>query len=106
MMKPACAEHRNAQAAPNSSGSPNRFAGIAALRAADRLLERDALLLGGLLVVGAQPVGVERPGQHEVDGDVVLRHRARDAGEKGGEARARARRQVEARPAASSPSPR
>src|SRR6185369_6721428 len=33
-----------------------------------RLLEGNALLLGGDLVVGAQPIGVERARQHEVDG--------------------------------------
>src|SRR4029079_5132866 len=32
VMKPACAEHRKAQAAPNSSGVPKRFAGTVAMR--------------------------------------------------------------------------
>ena len=32
-MKPACALHRNAQAAPNSSVVPKRFAGLPAARA-------------------------------------------------------------------------
>src|SRR3954454_19759341 len=32
-----------------------------------RLFEGDALLLRGDLVVGAQPIGVERARQHEVD---------------------------------------
>src|SRR5262249_19202820 len=34
-----------------------------------RLVDRDVALLGRCLEVRAQPVGVERPGQHEVDGD-------------------------------------
>src|SRR5262249_34975123 len=34
VIKPAWAEHRNAQAAPNSSGVPKRFAGTEAARAA------------------------------------------------------------------------
>ena len=96
VMKPACAEHRNAQAAPNSSAWPSRLAGIVGMRCFSACSTVMPCFLAVISCVGAQPVGVERPRQQEIDGDVVLRDRAGDAGEERGQPRARAGRQVEA----------
>ena len=48
-------------------------------------------------MAAAQALGVHLAGQEVVDGDVAVGHLARDAGEKGGQAGARAGGEVEAR---------
>ena len=61
----------------------------------ERFMVADALFLGVRFNVGPQPVGVERSGQHEIDGDVRGGDGTRHAGEKRGQSRPCARRQIE-----------
>ena len=91
-MKPAGAEHRKAQAAPNSSGVPKRLAGTTALRSALACSNGMPLRLGVRLDIRAQPVGIERAREQEIDGDVGGGDRAGNAGHEGGEAGAGAGR--------------
>ena len=91
VMKPALAPHRNAQARPNSSGSPKRPAGLSFAALRQHLIDGNAALLGFRLCDrAAQPVGVEWTRQQGIDGDVVDHGLARDARDKAGEAGARA----------------
>src|SRR5262249_11922187 len=58
-------------------------------------VDRDAALLGGHCHVGGESFGVESAGQKKIDRDVGGGDRARDAGEKRGQACARPRREIE-----------
>jgi hypothetical protein len=73
-----------------------RRAGTVATRSPLAALVADVFLLRGHLEIGAQAVGIEYAGQHEIDGDVGGGDRARHAGQEGGQAGARAGRQIEA----------
>ena len=69
---------------------PKRPAGIRGAPRREQLVDGLAGGLGGADRGRAQPVGVERPGQQVVDGDVVPRDLPGEAGDEAGEARARA----------------
>ena len=85
-MKAIFAEHRNAQASPNSAGSPARPAGVCACRSCTSLIHGPVALARDLLKATAQAVGQERAGQDIVDHHVVLRHLSRKAGDETGQA--------------------
>ena len=70
-MKPMLAEHRKAQASPNSAGSPTRPAASPS-RVPDQFVDRPVRCACGFLEAAAQPVGQERAGQDVVDDDVML----------------------------------
>ena len=95
-MKPACALARKAQSAPNSSGSPNRPAGICAFEIAPRRVHAHAPLPRGAREARLLPVGLERAGLDRIDRDVVARIEPRRRCEERGQAGPGARRDVEA----------
>ncbi len=95
-MNPALSEHRKAQAAPNSAGSPIRFAGIDSGPLRLFLGRGRAVPRRRRLRHRRDAGGVERSGQQAVDRDVRSRHLPRDARDEPGQAGARAARQVEA----------
>ena len=69
----------NAHSSPNSSGVPNRLAGICERDLGLDLGDRAAGLLRRERHARAQPVGREASGQDVVDGDVALDRLPRDS---------------------------
>ncbi len=93
VMNPAFALARKAQSAPNSAGSPRRWAG---LRVCARAVSSGTPALGGdALQRGPPAVGFERSRLDGIDGHVVARVSTRGRRQERSEARARARRNVE-----------
>ncbi len=70
-MKPACALHRKAQASPNSSGRPKRFAGNEFGDPAPRLIAVDAKVAHHALGHEFLAVGIDALRQQIVEGDIV-----------------------------------
>ena len=91
VMKPALAPQRNAQACAEFLGIAEASGGIELGALRQQLIHRDAALFGvQLRNRAAQPIGIERPRQQAIDGDVGDHGLARKAGDKAGEAGARA----------------
>ena len=89
-MKPIFAEQRNAQASPNSAGSPTRPVGEFCARSWTNFIDRPIAGTRRRLKTAAQAIGQERALQNIVDDHVVLRDLSGEAGDDTGQSGTRA----------------